>query len=239
MSVKSPHRFLQMEPVTVAQVDEPIDVAEVLRYLGYPAEYTPSGSVAEMLEHWIDQAKRAASPRAVYVVLPVIHKDKRSLIVDTSSGEIEFSGAIGSFLGVSELIVAFIATAGPSIVDLASDLLSQGDDLAALIVNSVGAERAEAAETEAVRQACDPVSDIGFAATLPYSPGYCGMKLTEQQKLFSIFGNQTAGVRLHESCLMTPIKSVSGLVGLGPSELVRIEGTPCDRCELKSCNMRR
>jgi cobalamin-dependent methionine synthase I len=65
------------------------------------------------------------------------------------------------------------------------------------------------------------------------------MALTEQQTLFSLFGADRAGVELTESCLMRPLKSVSGLIGLGPAADVVAFGSPCDRCELYSCAMRR
>ncbi len=74
---------------------------------------------------------------------------------------------------------------------------------------------------------------------MPYSPGYCGMPLTEQTKLFGLFDPENVGVRLSSDCLMRPLKSVSGLIGLGPAEDVKEFGSPCDRCELRGCAMRR
>lgn len=108
-----------------------------------------------------------------------------------------------------------------------------------MILNAIGAERAEAAEAVVIRQLREAAQPAGLAPTLPYSPGYCGMKLVEQRKLFSLFDTQRVGVTLTPECLMQPIKSVSGLVGLGLAEDVVAFGSPCDRCELQNCNMRR
>jgi hypothetical protein len=117
--------------------------------------------------------------------------------------------------------------------------MGRGECLAGLIVNSVGAERAEAAEAVVIEQLRAVSQPCGFAPTLPYSPGYCGMALTQQRTLFSLFGDYDVGVTLTDSCLMRPLKSVSGLIGLGPAERVAAFGSPCDRCELYSCAMRR
>jgi cobalamin-dependent methionine synthase I len=172
-------------------------------------------------------------------VLPVVQKERNRLRVVSAEGEVEFKGAIGSFLGVSELLVGFVATAGPGVEALASELMANDEELPAMIANAVGAERAEAAESAVIDQVQEKIRAIGYAPTLPYSPGYCGMALTEQRTLFGLFGGETAGVMLTPACLMRPIKSVSGLVGLAPAEIVENDGSPCDRCELHNCNMRR
>jgi hypothetical protein len=221
----------------IDQVPEPVDLGEVLRYLGYPPGVEPNRHLAEILDDWVLKASRRASPRAVYMVLPVTELRPRSLRLETATGEVEFRGAVGEFLGAAECVAAFIATAGPDVELLASELMRQGESLAGLIVNSVGAERAEAAEAVVIQQLREQSREFGFAPTLPYSPGYCGMALTQQRTLFGLFGDYDVGVTLTDSCLMRPLKSVSGLIGLGPAERVAAFGSPCDRCELYTCAM--
>jgi len=38
---------------------------------------------------------------------------------------------------------------------------------------------------------------------------------------------------------MQPLKSISGIVGLGPREVVGIHLSPCERCPQIGCHMRR
>jgi len=223
----------------VDQVPACVDLGEVLRYLGYPVGVEPNSHLQTILDDWVSETSRRAIPRAVYIVLPVTQLRPRSLRLRTPAGDAEFHGAIGEFLGASECVAAFIATAGPEVERLASELMQRGDPLAAMIVNAVGAERAEAAEAMVIEQLREQAQKCAFAPTLPYSPGYCGMALTEQRTLFSLFGDYDVGVTLTDSCLMRPLKSVSGLIGLGPAERVRAFGSPCDRCELYNCAMRR
>lgn len=223
----------------VDQVSEPVDLGEVLRYLGYPVGVKPNSHLQPLLEDWVLEASHRAIPRATYIVLPVTQLTPRSLRLETTTGKVEFHGAIGEFLGASECVAAFIATAGPHVERLASELMQRGDPLAAMIVNAVGAERAEAAETVVIDELRGQAQKCAFAPTLPYSPGYCGMALTEQRTLFSLFGDCDVGVTLTDSYFMRPLKSVSGLIGLGPAERVLAFGSPCDRCELYNCAMRR
>lgn len=227
-------------PHRVDEVPGQIDRGEVLRYLGYPQGVAPAERFVSVLDEWIEEAGRRATPRATYIVLPVTELSNRRLKVQTSNGhETTFNGAIGEFLGAAECLGVFIATAGPGVEQLATELMNDGDPLAGMIVNAVGAERAEAAESVVLDQLRENAREHDFAPTLPYSPGYCGMALVEQRTLFSLFGQADVGVTLTENCLMQPLKSVSGLIGLGPAERVQAFGSPCDRCELYSCSMRR
>jgi hypothetical protein len=227
-------------PRRVEHVPAPLDMSEVLRYLGYPAGAQPAARLCSLVDEWSREACLRAMPRATYLVLPIEQLRPRSLRVRTPTGEVvEFIGAIGEFLGAAKYVTAFIATAGPDVERLASELMQRGDPLAAMIVNAVGAERAEAAEAEVIEQLQPIAASCGLAPTLPYSPGYCGMTLTEQRKLFQLFQGCDVGVMLTDSCLMRPIKSVSGLIGWGAADRILSQGCPCDRCELYSCAMRR
>ncbi len=227
------------QPHVIEGIDVPVDQSEVARYMGYPASAAPNSHLAEILNEWIPIAAERSVPRAVYAAFPIVSIDKRSLSLRTPNGTTDFHGAIGEFLGGSERIVAFVASAGKELQALADELSAAGKSLEAFIVNAVGAERAEAAEQVIIDRLKDESDATGLVPTLPYAPGYCGMELTQQRPLFAMFGDQPAGVTLTEDCLMYPLKSVSGLIGLAPPELVEVYRSPCDRCERRTCDMRR
>ena len=141
--------LFELEPRVIDRVDEPVDRLEVLRYLGYPVDVTPKDSIGNIIDHWIEQAHQFATPRATYLVRPVTELAPRQLCVQSSLGVVEFKGAIGEYLGASQSVAAFIATAGPAVERRASELLQEGDSLGAMILNAIGAERAEAADQHA------------------------------------------------------------------------------------------
>lgn len=226
-------------PRTISEVGAAVERGEVLRYLGYPAGVEPQGAIAQQLDQSIAAAARWAWPQAAYAVFPVEAIEPRRLALRTPQGPVEFRGAIGEFLGVARWIAAFVATAGSQLEHRASEMLQQGDLLTGMIYNAVGSERAEAAEACVIAQLRERLAGAGVALTLPYSPGYCGMALQEQRHLFALFGGEAVGVRLAPSLMMHPVKSISGLIGIGPAEQVQEHGSPCDRCELWTCNMRR
>jgi cobalamin-dependent methionine synthase I len=82
----------------------------------------------------------------------------------------------------------------------------------------------------------------GMDATrvLPYSPGYCGWPTRGQRSLFDALRPEEVGVTLNDSCLMSPIKTVSGVLVAGPGEAHRFrpDFPFCDDCRTHECGRR-
>ena len=57
-----------------------------------------------------------------------------------------------------------------------------------------------------------------------------------QRDLFAYIGDHPTGITINESCLMQPIKSVSGIIGIGDEVRKRPYG--CDICNSASCAYR-
>jgi|GEM_PF-135854 len=95
------------------------------------------------------------------------------------------------------------------------------------------------APTESVGATCRAPTAT-TTAVLAYSPGYCGWPLTGQQRLFAAFDPAEIGVTLTSSCLMCPLKSVSGVLVAGPVQLHDVgQGFPCcASCSDPACRTR-
>ena len=59
------------------------------------------------------------------------------------------------------------------------------------------------------------------------------VSLLMDTKLFRFFPEGITGIHLTESCLMLPVKSVSGIVAIGKNVKKRAYG--CDICNMSSC----
>ena len=82
------------------------------------------------------------------------------------------------------------------------------------------------------------IGSRGWKHTNRFSPGYCGWHVSEQQKLFPLFPTpHPCGISLTDSSLMLPIKSVSGVIGLG--ENVRKLEYTCGLCSYEKCYRRK
>jgi hypothetical protein len=81
---------------------------------------------------------------------------------------------------------------------------------------------------------------IPDSCALSYSPGYCGWHISGQKKLFQYLRPERIGISLNDSCLMTPLKSVSGVLVAGPGEIHLFEADFhfCHPCKTHSCHQR-
>src|SRR5262249_8822488 len=79
----------------------------------------------------------------------------------------------------------------------------------------------------------------GVKVTNRISPGYAGWDTAEQSALFALCAGEPIGVTLNASCVMTPAKSISFLVGVGPAARVDHYFTQCRRCWMRECAYRR
>jgi hypothetical protein len=73
----------------------------------------------------------------------------------------------------------------------------------------------------------------GKMITNRFSPGYCGWDVAGQHRLFGFFPDNYCGITLNASALMSPVKSVSGIIGKGKE--VKYSPYQCRICDDKNC----
>jgi hypothetical protein len=210
------------------------DPAEIHRYLGYPREVAPAPRIAERIAQIVTEARPCLRPRGAYSLYAVSSRTPRSLKLDGTT----ISGNVGEFLALADRVAVFVVTVGEEISHLAASAGKNGDAFAAWVMDALGSWAAEgAADALMVRIRCHLKDQEEL--TLRYSPGYCGMDIAQQRKLFQLVQADSVGVKLLPSLLMRPLKSISGIVGLAPREAVSSYHSPCDICPQVGCHMRR
>jgi hypothetical protein len=137
----------------------------------------------------------------------------------------------------SEAYALFIATAGVPYETYQQRLKDAGDMVRVYIADALGSVIAEKCADQMEQHLQESIDKLGWHHTNRFSPGYCGWHVSQQQLLFPLFDGHTCGVRLTDSSLMLPIKSVSGLIGLG-TDVRRLEYT-CGLCNFEKCYKRR
>ncbi len=151
-----------------------------------------------------------------------------------------FAATSAEFLGTIDRIAVVVATAGAGISELSERYGSEGDSLGAWIADAIGSWAAEAAADATTDRLATQLRP-GESVTLRYSPGYCGMAMDQQRVLFGLVDAQAVGISLLSSLLMQPLKSISGIVGLGSQAGTGTfaPSSPCDACDRIGCHMRR
>ena len=140
---------------------------------------------------------------------------------------------ITTFLKGSEYAALFTCTAGYEVEKWSKKYQADGDFVMSYVVDATGSLLVEEAMDIVYNKLKDYAGNCNLSVTNRYSPGYCEWKVIDQQKLFSFFPDNFCNIKLSESSLMSPVKSVSGIVGIGKKVTPR--GYICDTCSSKDC----
>jgi hypothetical protein len=227
---------MSQQPGHVVDLDVRLEPDEVLRMMGCGKDARVRPEHRVLVERLIEKTQPLIRARGVYVVHPVGRMTDHELLLE---GCPPVRGPIAGFLRPARRVAAFVVTVGDEIERLSDEQLRRGSRLEGYVLNSIGSAAADAA--------VDALADIIYfeeanpeeALTPPFSPGYCGLPLEEQISVFAIVNAKAVGVRLLPTMIMQPLKSISGLIGIGISDDVEAHGVPCQWCDLTTCVMRR
>lgn len=145
---------------------------------------------------------------------------------------------------LAEHLALFVVTLGQGLGDALARLFAAEDFALAYTLDAMASVAADRAAEVAEKRFESDLRARGWAApdgaALRYSPGYCGWDVTGQRRLFATLRPDRIGVTLTDSCLMQPLKSVSGVLIAGPKTIHRFPPTYdfCDRCETRTCRSR-
>jgi len=211
------------------------ELPELLGHLTGKGE-TIDQHTLDVTKKLISDCRKVMEPKGGYVVLDAIPVQ--------NPGEITIPGlsfqtgkTIVKMVKGSELFVFFVATAGPGPEKMAKTLMEEAQYLEAYITDLIASTLAEATAQYVHDHIKETWAAKGLKISNRYSPGYCGWKVDEQQKLFSLFPEGSCGITLSSSSLMSPIKSVSAFVGVGPD--VSFRDYTCELCSMKDCTFRK
>lgn len=201
-------------------------------FIGYEPGQCPE-PVRHLIEAALVSAKDYCDIKGGYLILDHIAINKDNFSIQIDGVELDVKKIICNQIRKSESLALFVCTAGPGISHRSEQLMQQGDILEAYLLDVVGSEIVEAAMDKIQDELEHDLSTKGLHITNRYSPGYCDWNVSEQHKLFSFFPPGFCGVTLTSSALMQPVKSVSGIIGLGPE--VRRKPYACNICDMANC----
>lgn len=190
----------------------------------------------ELLDQILTDSSRLLRPRGVYRIDAVLTRQSQRIVL--ASG-VEFGGSVSRFLEHTVFIASFVVTIGSALERLSRGWLRAGRVMQGTIADAIASEAAEATAERLRREVRTWAHARGLDVTPAYSPGYCGLTLHQQIPLFASLPVHQINVRLTPSCLMLPLKSISGLIGIGPAGKVDPDAYPCEACDHPDCVQRR
>lgn len=151
--------------------------------------------------------------------------------------EFNLGKMVASYLKNATEAALFICTAGEEVGRRSKELMQKGDLVEGYLVDCLGSIMAEKAIGKIHQELIELATTRELKCSNRYSPGYCHWEVFEQKKLFSYFPEGSCDIKLSDSSLMQPIKSVSGIIGIGPE--VRFLDYRCEICSSKNCIYRK
>ena len=142
------------------------------------------------------------------------------------------SGAmVAHHLGPAQKIIILVCTVGTALDDLIAKVTNQ-DMVYALALDGVGSAAVEALANEACRLLEVEAAQDGFQTSIPLSPGMIGWSVDQgQPQIFTLIDGAEIGVTLDDFFIMTPRKSLSMVLGIGPD--MGYQGKVCDFCAMR------
>jgi len=204
---------------------------EILREIGY-RDTLPDDAVLELISSLLTRVEKEVRPRYLYFVAD---GDIDGIAINIRNQRFETGPVITRLLDKSSAFAVFVATAGNEFEQIIQECKTRGDILENYILDVMGTAIVEKAGDYLEMMLEKELSEM--LHTNRFSPGYCNWHLTEQRKIFGMLGNQPCGVVLSDVCLMTPIKSISGIIGIGKD--VETRKYACQYCELEFCFKRK
>lgn len=224
---------------TAERFEIDIDRKRLYRRLGYSNGHSPRPAIVSTIDEAIEEAHGLIHPYHYYQIMDV-KRIRRPKVTLVNGKKITITSDVMSWvLTPCEQALVFVCSIGPMLEERVAQLMEQGQMLKASILDAIGSEAAEQAAEQLQRQVREIANAGDAELTLRYSPGYCDWDITQQKLLFSVVGSDAVDVELSEGCLMTPQKSISGLIGVGWGERRRLRLSPCRFCTRQDCKNRR
>jgi hypothetical protein len=225
---------------TVAPEELPPDRDAVLAQLGIPAGTELSDRIERLYAHAIGVFAVTVAPAGVIEEIP----REGFEAVYRGEGKNAPGTPVALIAPRAEHLALFAVTLGEPLSRAVAECFAGTDFALGYTLDAMASVAADAAACLAERRYAQSLRDRGWAtpdgAVLRYSPGYCGWDITGQRRLFAALRPEPIGLTLTDSCLMQPLKSVSGVLIAGPRTIHRFPPTYdfCARCAERTCRDR-
>ena len=208
------------------------DIKEIVRYMGAKEK---TEQIEEIISECIEELGAKLSNKVCWCELPVRLYEN---CVDFSAFRVVSEGLVKNLKNCSSVIL-FAATIGIEIDRLISRY-SSISPARALAFQAIGAERIESLCDTFNAEISLKQQKISKTTVPRFSPGYGDFQLDVQNDIFRVLEPfRRIGLGLNESLLMSPSKSVTGIIGISDCVTPIAKQTGCKNCDKSDCEYRR
>jgi cobalamin-dependent methionine synthase I len=214
-----------------------VDERHILPRIGYKNGCEPSTRISTLVNDHIQLAHQMAKPAYSHVISNVSMVRKNNVFIGDM---IMFrSFVIARLLEQCQQVAAFLVTIGNELEKEATRLAKKGLILESYVLDTIGSSMVEKTAEHVAQEIGRIASAQGHCISRRFSPGYCDWSIRQQKEIFRMIDGAPLGVRLTAGFLMMPQKSISGVIGIGPSCADMEAYNPCKTCNKRNCLGRR
>jgi len=212
----------------------------ILRAQDMPIEKMADPRIADLLYQALRLFDQYAEPQAI---IRELSSEDFSLVLN-GEGNNAIDAPLYDIYMSADSLAMFAVTIGEKISDEISRLFRVSDFALGAMLDTAASEGTDnlANFLESSYKASLQVRSGSNSSlvTMRFSPGYCGWDISGQLKLFEFLKPDKIGIRLNQSFLMQPLKSISGVILAGAPKIFYFEDNLsfCDQCTTHSCRER-
>ena len=214
-----------------------VDKQGILSRIGYSDDYEPSARINSLVDDYIENYHDLIAPSYSYTIRNIESVEGNR--IDIGDSIMLESRKLARLLERCNMVAVFALTIGNYLEDMVAYLAEKGLILQATVLDAIGSGTAEKLAAQVEGKVRINAGLEGQVISRRFSPGYCDWDVSQQGLIFRALEDNITGIKLTESMLMIPRKSVSGIIGIGlPGNEIE-EYNPCVTCLKKDCPGRR
>jgi len=230
---------LDLFPVNY-KVDIPVadintDLDEIARYFG-GSRYKASDELREKMARMLEDADDMVTPAMIYSIHKVDRIDPEGIFflnhdfsIHTPKPDVDLN---------TKYIAACICTLGNQLEVTCKDISDNGDMYNSMMLDSIGVSLLDNLAETCQSFLNERATEMGLFGSCRIGPGYMNMPIQVQEQLFQLVDSSAVDVKLNNSLVMNPVKSLSFFVKFTTEQDHEGSASKCKRCGLKNCQFR-
>ncbi|GAH24444.1 unnamed protein product [marine sediment metagenome] len=219
-----------------------IDEEEVLRYQGY--HRNKAGKTDEMIlettRKEIEQGYCLFEPKGIYSKLMIRNISSEGRINLENGLYLETNNSMINLLRGTSYLAFGLSTVGNSLEDKISEFFTNKEYSRGLALDAVGTVAVRYLSRHVRSIICKEAKEQNLQTTKHFTPGTAEWDISQQKNIFEIIPADKIGVRLTESYMMIPKKSLSWVIGIGKEIIITSkENDSCKTCLAENCPFRK
>ena len=220
-----------------------IDKDEVFRYQGYNGrkKINAKKNIVQITEKEIEYSHELFKPEGIYAPFKIkkitFPEDK----IDLENGlSLTFNPSATNFLKGAEYLILGVITIGNALEGRISEYFTKNEYVRAFVLDTIGTVAVRCLSKYIRAIICQEAKEKNLQTTKKFTPGTTEWDIDQQKNIFNMIPTHKIGVKLNESFMMTPKKSLSWAIGLG-KEAVKssMDGHSCQICQAVNCQFRK